>query len=65
MFLFVVVVSVSLGLTKHFIISKFHFCGTSAKLEKTLLGNWMINSLKLTLKNFSYFNKLQYLLQYN
>ena len=32
MFLFVVVVSVSLGLTKH-------FCGTSAKLEKTLLGN--------------------------
>ena len=39
MFLFVVVVSVSLGLTKHFIIGKFHFCGTSAKLEKTLSGN--------------------------
>ena len=39
MFLFVVVVSVSLALSKHFTISKFHFCGTSAKLEKTLLGN--------------------------
>ena len=39
MFLFVVVVSVSLALYKHFTISKFHFCGTSAKLEKTLLGN--------------------------
>ena len=39
MFLFVIVVSVSLGLSKCFIISKFHFCETSAKLEKTLLGN--------------------------
>lgn len=56
MFLFVVVVSVSLGLTSVELLLNW---------KKTLLGNWMINSLKLTLKNFSYFNKLQYLLQYN